>query len=230
LPTSIIVLAVLPALLICYGIFHIDRYEKEGLLPLCLCFGLGVLATFPAVLIERWGFYYADGLAATPRVLVNAFLVIAANEEAWKLLALLLGAFVWQFFNEPVDGIVYAVMIGMGFATAENFVYAQYGMETLVLRAFTAVPAHLFFAIVMGYYMGVAKFSPTEQQMQMIVKAFGYTVLMHGIYDVLILQHWSRWLPVFAAIALYQCLFFSGRLINEHLFNSPFRPKGESQV
>ena len=56
------------------------------------------------------------------------------------------------------DGIVYAVMIGMGFATLENIIYAsRFGLETTLFRAFTAVPAHGVFAAIMGYYIGVGK-------------------------------------------------------------------------
>ena len=51
-------------------------------------------------------------------------------------------------------------MIGMGFATLENILYAdRFGLQTVMIRAFTAVPAHAIFAIIMGYYIGLAKFN-----------------------------------------------------------------------
>ena len=47
----------------------------------------------------------------------------------------------------------------MGFATMENISFAnRFGLETVLLRAFTAVPAHLVFGVVAGYYVGLAKF------------------------------------------------------------------------
>jgi RsiW-degrading membrane proteinase PrsW (M82 family) len=69
-----------------------------------------------------------------------------------------------EFFNEPLDGIVYAVVLAMGYASVENMLYvAAYGINTTILRAFTAVPAHLVFAIVQGYYLGRARFMPEQK-------------------------------------------------------------------
>lgn len=62
-------------------------------------------------------------------------------------------------FDEPFDGIVYVVMVGMGFATLENIGYVlQHGMGTGILRIFLSVPAHATFAILMGDHLGLAKF------------------------------------------------------------------------
>ena len=67
-------------------------------------------------------------------------------------------------FDEPFDGIVYAVMVGMGFATVENISYvSQYGLMTGIMRLFMAVPAHASFAIIMGYFMGKARFSAKKE-------------------------------------------------------------------
>ena len=53
------------------------------------------------------------------------------------------------------SGIVYAVMVSMGFATLENILYVySYGYETGVLELLLAVPAHATFAVLMGYFMG----------------------------------------------------------------------------
>jgi RsiW-degrading membrane proteinase PrsW (M82 family) len=41
------------------------------------------------------------------------------------------------------------------------------GYETAVLRAFTAVPAHATFGILMGYFMGKAKFSNNRFKLNM---------------------------------------------------------------
>jgi RsiW-degrading membrane proteinase PrsW (M82 family) len=51
-------------------------------------------------------------------------------------------------------------MVSMGFACTENILYVlEGGYEVAIMRAFTAVPAHATFGILMGYYMGKAKFS-----------------------------------------------------------------------
>jgi Predicted membrane protein len=85
-------------------------------------------------------------------------------------------------FNEPYDGIMYAVMVSMGFACTENIMYVlRGGTEVAILRAFTAVPAHATFAILMGYYMGKAKFS--KQPKLLNLTGLALATLFHGAYD-----------------------------------------------
>ena len=86
-------------------------------------------------------------------------------------------------FNEPFDGIIYAVMVSMGFAAVENLFYVlEGGMDVAVIRAVTAIPAHAVFAILMGYYMGKAKFSPTKKVRYNLTGLF-LAILFHGAYD-----------------------------------------------
>ncbi len=205
--------------------FRIDKYEREPFAALAFCFIVGAAVTLPAVWVERWAFLRAgpQGEYSLGQVLWLAFGAVALNEELFKFGVLRLLVFPRGFFNEPLDGIVYAVLVAMGFATLENLLYAdRFGIPTVVLRSFTAVPAHLAFAIVQGYFFGLAKFNPA-QRFRLLWRGLGLSILLHGAYDVLILQHWFDWLFVLATVALYLVLFFSSRLVKEHLGNSPFK-------
>ena len=65
------------------------------------------------------------------------------GEELFKFLALMFVAFPRKNFNEPFDGIVYSVMIGLGFASFENIMYVfEGGIGVAFMRTFTAVPMH----------------------------------------------------------------------------------------
>jgi RsiW-degrading membrane proteinase PrsW (M82 family) len=120
-------------------------------------------------------------------------------------------------------------MIGMGFATMENLFYIEvFGQDTALLRAFTAIPAHLVFAIPIGYYAGLAKFHPLERT-HLLFRGLLVSILLHGTYDFLVLQNWTKWLGSIGAISIYLCLYYFGALFREHLANSPFRPKEEDQ-
>ncbi len=193
-----------------------------------LCFVLGAAVTKPAMLFEQWAIPMVGDIERDPALtFLMAFGAIAPVEEIVKWLALLLGAFAWRFFNEPFDGIVYAVMVGMGFATVENICYIDlFGHETALLRAFTAVPAHLVFAIAVGYYAGLAKFNPADRT-HLLLRGLIVSILLHGTYDFLVLQNWTKWLGSIGALSIYLCLYYFGRLFREHLNNSPFRPTKE---
>ena len=220
----LLTLAILPGILISVGIFWVDKYEREAVVPLVVCFGLGALATWPAVQVEIITFQqlgpHRHQAWAT---FLLAFAAISCNEELWKAVVLMVAAFPYRFFNEPLDGVVYAVLVAMGFATMENILYAyRFGFDTIIVRAFTAVPAHLVFAVVIGYFAGLAKFNPQRRSL-LLAQGFGLAMLLHGAYDVLIIQRWSDWLLVLATLSLYLSLFFCSRLVQIHLENSPFR-------
>ncbi len=52
-------------------------------------------------------------------------------------------------FDEPFDGIVYSVFVGMGFATAENLTFVmQWSSSLALLRMVSAIPAHFVFAVI----------------------------------------------------------------------------------
>ncbi|MBK9336476.1 MAG: PrsW family intramembrane metalloprotease [Lewinellaceae bacterium] len=217
-------LAALPGVLISYAIFRADKYEHEPMAPLALCFVLGAAATFPVMEVER---RVVSGMEFPqynlPTTILLSFGVLALTEEVAKFVLLRVVVFPRSFFNEPMDGIVYAVLIAMGFATMENIFYAsRFGLQTVLVRSFTAVPAHLAFAIVQGYFAGLARFN-TPNQTRLLLRGLGLAVLLHGTYDLLILQGWSRWLVALGTFALYLNLFFLGRLVQEQQERSPFR-------
>ncbi len=182
----VIVLAILPGLIISYVIYRADKYEKEAKIPIVICFVLGVIVTFLALEIEKWahtwGWEESGSLWASAGV---SLLGVAIPEELVKFAALMAYPFFRPFFNEPMDGIVYAVLIGMGFATMENLMYADvYGMNTTVIRVFTAVPAHGVFAVMMGYYVGLAKFDLPKRWL-LLLTGLGLAVGAHAAYDFL---------------------------------------------
>lgn len=221
----LLALAVLPGLAISYAIFRVDKYDREPFAPLALCFAAGAALIAPAIWVEGLVFRAAGDPADYDlgEVLLLSFGALALNEELFKFTGLLVLAFPRRFFNEPLDGIVYAVLLAMGFATLENVLYAdRFGLPTVLLRAFTAVPAHLAFAIVQGYFFGLAKFDPARRT-RLLLRGLLLATLLHGAYDFLILQQWLDWLFVLATLALYLGLFFCGKLVREHLENSPFR-------
>ncbi|MEL6922564.1 MAG: PrsW family glutamic-type intramembrane protease, partial [Bacteroidota bacterium] len=176
-----IILAIVPGLLISFLIFRFDRHEKEKLLPLIICFILGVAITFPAMQIEA--FADRNGIVESPDFWMTVFLsfvVVAMTEELVKFICLIAYPYQNKFFNEPLDGIIYAVMIGMGFATLENILYAgRFGLDTMAVRAFTAVPAHAAFGVVAGYFVGRAKFEK-EHRFKLLSFGFLSAVGLHG--------------------------------------------------
>ena len=64
-----------------------------------------------------------------------------------------------------------------------NIIYVfQYGFTTGIVRMFTAVPAHAVFAMMMGYFVGKAKFAYKAKLFNSTMALFS-AAIFHGAYD-----------------------------------------------
>ena len=120
--------------------------------------------------------------------IVMAFLVVAVAEEGAKFLFLYWRTWRDPNFNYRFDGIVYAVFVSLGFAAFENISYVMgYGLTTAIARALLAIPAHMGFAVFMGYFYSRAKKCADEGNMRgkrrNLSAALLVAVLLHGFYD-----------------------------------------------
>lgn len=211
-------LAVLPTILIAWVIYRADRHEREKWFPLTLCFLLGMLVTKPVMEVQE--FFSNLGIDRPSNlfwVCVTSFVIVAFLEELFKFLALVLFPYLRPFFNEPLDGIIYSVMISMGFAMLENVLYAlQYSISTTALRGLTAVPAHAVFATMMGYFVGKAKFkTDPKTRIRFLLTGLGIAVLVHGLYDFFIIQEFYDWLILLAIVTLFISIYFAIRMLKE---------------
>ena len=208
----------LPGLLILWWILRHDRYRSEPPMQLVICFLAGALITLPIYWVEKIaneaGFGDDSDVGLT---LIYAFAVVALSEELAKFLVLRLYIFRHPDFDEPLDGIVYAAMIGIGFACVENAVYALRfdDWDTIIVRSFTAVPAHASFAIISGYYVGKAKFD-LQNRKKLLQNALLWPVIAHGIYDFCIMQSLYDWMLALALPVLIICIYFAWQLIEEY--------------
>src|SRR5258706_1823390 len=177
-----IALATAPGLAICMYIFYKDVYNKEPKINLLVCFILGGLAILPAIGFEKSFGSALDGTVSGTAIF--AYAIVAFSEEFSKFLGLRLYAFNQKSFDEPLDGIVYSVMISMGFATVENVMYAIKfnDMSVVIQRLFLSVPAHATFAVIMGYFVGKAKADPKNSFMLMLTGLLG-AMFFHGTFD-----------------------------------------------
>ncbi len=219
-----ILLAVSPALAICWYIFHKDRYEKEPLWLVLLAFVFGAFSVIPAIISTLIGGQFFSISESFINTGLYAFLVVALCEEFAKFFFLRYIFFKRKEFNEPYDGIVYAIMIGMGFATFENILYVSDGGTSVgLMRMVTAVPAHAIFAISMGFHIGLSKFDLTHRN-ELMRRALIYPILLHGAYDFLLMQQNIPMLSLLAFIGLYFCVKNVRYILNQSNNHSPFHP------
>lgn len=196
--------AVAPSVALLYYFYTRDKYEKEPRKLLLKAFLLGGGLVVPVLFLELYLniFDISEGnlLAAG----YTAFVVAGLVEESFKFFFFFLYIWKRRDFNEMYDGIVYSVFISLGFATVENLAYVlSTGFSTAIVRSLTAVPAHALFAVAMGYYLGIAKFAQPRYRQKYIILGLIIPVLLHGIYDFILLSQKLYLLVLFIPYMLY---------------------------
>lgn len=186
--TAIFILAILPVIILALYIYKKDKYEKEPLSRLILAFFLGMLAIPLDVLVV--GIINATIPGGT--VFYQAFFEAGIPEELCKWTLFMLVIWRDRNFDESFDGIVYACFIGLGFACIENLMYL-FGSESFftalhtgVARALLSVPGHFLFAVIMGYFLGMAKFKP-QQRGKYLLLSLVCPIVVHGLFDYLLM-------------------------------------------
>jgi RsiW-degrading membrane proteinase PrsW (M82 family) len=185
----LLLLALAPAILLMLYVYFRDKYEKEPIALILKGIALGAIIIFPVGVVENSLTRLGAGLAGIPKAAYDGFVVAALTEEIFKFGAVFMLVWRSRHFNEKFDGIVYAVSISLGFAAIENlfYVFSNHSTSVGILRAFTAVPGHTVFGIVMGFYMGLARFS-TLSKSKYLLLAIVFPCLFHGFYDFLLLS------------------------------------------
>jgi RsiW-degrading membrane proteinase PrsW (M82 family) len=218
----LLALALAPGVAIALYIYLKDKHEREPLGLLLMSFFYGVLSIFVTLFISWPLEILVINKQDAAELFADAFFKVALVEEFSKFIFIRFILFRNKNFNEPFDGIVYATMVGMGFATLENILYVyQYGMATGILRMFTAVPAHACFAILMGYYLGRAKFTHKKNLYYTLLALISATVF-HGLYDYFLFITFVPGIWIGAALSLIVAIILSRKAIRIHQAASPF--------
>lgn len=221
----LLLLAVAPVLIIIIYIYFKDKYEKE---PKAFLFKNFILGAIVSIIITTILYGFTDIIIPLPdkfsvfQQFIKAFFVVALVEEFSKYIIVRYFAQPNKEFNEPFDGIVYGLMVSMGFAATENIFYVlDSGVTTAVLRAFTAVPAHATFGILMGYYMGKAKFS--NNRIVLNLTGLFLAILFHGAYDFFLFIDFVPGIWIGAFVSLFIGIILSKKAIKKHQERSSFK-------
>lgn len=179
------ILAMAPSLAIMIYIYWKDKFDKEPLKELAITFILGALSAVPVILtgyfLKLFGF--DESSKSLIWSLVSMFCVVGFVEEFYKFLAVYIYSYKHKAFNEPFDGITYGVMSAMGFATLENLLYVfldDQPESVAWMRMFTAVPAHAFFGVISGYFIGLQR---AKNMKGLALQGVFYAALLHTSYN-----------------------------------------------
>jgi protease PrsW len=226
------------------GFFYLmDRHEPE---PKQLVAGVCVLGALIAAPLADFVQYQAvppvalevHGLSAlsTDRVLY-AILIAGLAQETCKYAVVRYTVYMSREFDEPMDGIVYMMACGTGFAVWVNYHrlsdqgHSVY-LSTAAAQAVVTTLAHASFAGALGYVMGRAKFSRRSAPVRGILLFLGLlgAAVLNGQFAVVeawviqtgMAQH--PWRGVGYAAVCASAVFLAIWFVSQRLLaRSPFR-------
>jgi protease PrsW len=184
--TTAFALSQAPVLVLFSYVYLKDKHDREPLSLLLKTFAAGALSSVVVVLLEL----LFTTLPSLPinrigHVFFDMLVGVALVEELAKYIVLRRVAYPRPEFNEPYDGIMYGVTAALGFAAIENLLYVlHYGAEIGWLRMLTAVPMHAVCGVLMGFYVGLAKFSVSQRKARVLAfNGLALAVITHGSYN-----------------------------------------------
>src|SRR5437660_3195073 len=191
-----LICATLPVPIYVMLLLWIDRYEAEPLWMLATAFFWGALVAVFVAFIFNTSLSIIAAVATHNAQVGEAFgAVISAPivEESAKALILLI-LFLWKKdeFDGVIDGIVYAGMVGLGFAMTENVLYygraVQGGLGGLtfmfILRGMAAPFSHPLFTSMTGIGLGWSRQS-NNGFVKVVAPVLGFmlAILLHGTWN-----------------------------------------------
>jgi RsiW-degrading membrane proteinase PrsW (M82 family) len=218
-----LVMGVVPMFIFAYMVYWTDRYEKEPLRILLGAFLWGaIIAAGTAYLLNTLlglGIYlFTNSDAATQ--LTTGTLIAPLVEESLKGLAVLIIFLAFRNeFDSHLDGIVYAAIVALGFAAAENayYIYSygfqENGIEGAIILFFVRVLLvgwqHPFYTAFIGIGLAVARLSKrNEVKIIAPLVGFGFAVFTHSIHNT-----FASLMPQAVSLTLGTVLDWSGWFI-----------------
>lgn len=206
-PGLLILPVIVPVLFWSAYHYHKDRHLPEPPGNLLLCFVLGVLAAFVSkglyIALEPIGLRLdAVHLGETDELALFAYALLAIGpiEEFAKMLPFLLVVLRLPHLDEPMDGIIYASFIALGYAAVENYHYLDFlsGTEAAA-RGFAGPVIHILFASIWAHWITRAHLAG-RSIIKGVLAGFVLAAGLHGFYDFLVLRSPVASLPIAAAM------------------------------
>jgi RsiW-degrading membrane proteinase PrsW (M82 family) len=180
LPIAVALCAFLAALLV----YRYDLYNREPWYALAVAVGLGALAMRLAAYLEL----PALGLVEAP---AGRAVVAATHEELARLASVWALAFLFRrHFDDPMDGIIYGSMVGLGMGLEESFYLLNLARAPNVLTLpveLVRLLGHLVMGGIAGFGVGLAAVRTAGWRRALAV-SFGLALALHFSWDFVALS------------------------------------------
>lgn len=188
--------AIAPGLAL-FSFFYLrNQMATEPRKTLLQSFIYGAILTFPILFLQ----YVFKEEHVFQQIIIQDIFFTGVIEEFFKWIFLILIIYHHVEFDDPYDGVLYGAAVSLGFATVENIIYIMaYGMDTAFMRAILPVSSHALFGVVMGYYLGKAKFQSPHRSIRYRAMALLAPMTLHILYNAIFISqnHWVYYMVPF---------------------------------
>ncbi|MBU3916792.1 PrsW family intramembrane metalloprotease, partial [bacterium] len=195
-----------------------DRIEPEPLNFIIWVGVVGGLISTKFAGLMNTGFAEMTGFmigSEVPFQTLFHMLFVGLNEEILKFLATYLLIRNSKEYNEPLDAMIYAMTVALGFAAIENIDYVwRSGLSLILVRSLLSLPCHLAYAAVWGYGMAELKYrEKTERYFLNIAPYVFLAAVLHGVSNFFLSMNSSVLAIVDVALTLFLILFIHQKLV-----------------
>jgi RsiW-degrading membrane proteinase PrsW (M82 family) len=213
-----------------------DKYEKE---PIGLLLGIFVAGGIAAFAIAK---PFTQILMPEVAILeqsflgnfVSQFLIEACIEMLVIFMVVRYTVYFSKEFNEPADGLIYTIAAGLGFAATYNILYIS-GLDAInpgvvLSRMISFYLVIAIFSGIMGYFIGIAKFSNKSNAYKELLMLIGFliAVLLNAVFFSLLgeiqgmsYNVWTELLISSGVVIILYILMYA--LLHRSVEASPFK-------
>ncbi len=180
----------LPALLWLWFWLREDSRHPEPRRLIALAFLAGMLAVALVIPIEEW---VAGQLADQSQV----FLAWAAIEELMKFAVCSIAVLRRRDDDEPIDPVIYMVVVALGFAAAENALFLISPLSGLTLaqtiitgdyRFVGATLLHVLASAAIGASIAFSFYKPRRTKVWFVLGGVILSIFLHSLFNLLIIN------------------------------------------
>jgi len=213
---SVVVISLLAALGYGWLIARHDRVDPEPWPMLVLAGVLGAGAGW----ISGW---VADWISRRFHIPLESgwypFVVIGPEEELLKFTPVLMFLIWSRHFNDPFDGLIYGVFVGLGYSVQETIFYWLYLEQSgvqVVARAFVAFPVHAMTTGIACYSLGLIR-SHVPRAIWLTPVGLATAILLHGLWDYFArdLDRWSTVVVFLLVVFVFGWMMARGKWRSE---------------
>ncbi|NQV01043.1 MAG: PrsW family intramembrane metalloprotease [Bacteroidia bacterium] len=183
-------------------IYFSRRNGKEFLSLLLKSFFLGMLGILVLIAAQYLSSLLGlNELRTLKRTIFYSFVTVGFASELGMYIVYRYLIIPKEAVDKPILGITFSIMVALGFSTIRILFFILDPLEIRILfpetlYSFVFVPANLIFAVIMGFYVGMAKFLKSRFVYNMT--GLFAAAFFHGLFNFCLLTKDFKLLSLFA--------------------------------